>query len=62
MRRSSGSTAYDPLRVFDVGTPEASSSWLMPGVHQLDIAAVNGVMPSSGPVKRPRSIDPMLGV
>jgi hypothetical protein len=62
MHQTSGSIAGDATPMFVVGAPKASCSWLIPSVHQLDQATVNGVMPSGGPIKRPRSSDPMFGV
>jgi hypothetical protein len=64
MHQINGSSADDPPPppLFVAGTLVASCSWLVPGIHQLDTAAVNGVMPFGGPVKHPRSTDPIFGV
>jgi hypothetical protein len=56
IRRTSGSIANDPLPPYVAGTLETSCCWFIFGVQHLDLAIVNRVMPSSSPVKRPRSI------
>jgi hypothetical protein len=61
VHQTSRSTTGDPPLLSIAGTPEASCSCLMPDVHQLDLATVNGVMPSGGLVKRSRSTD-LFGV
>jgi hypothetical protein len=59
--QTSRSTASDPLPVYVTGATDASSSWLVPGVHQLDPPTVK-VMPFNCPINHPRSTNPMLGV